>query len=386
MECSCQTTLGKNLQPVDQLIKTFKTKIFLRLIYQRYSTLKVLIEIFLRFYLKKYKISNYKTVEIYYAGAEIGNIGGPYLKIKKLQSFFPENKREFNIIYALSNSPKLNSLSINIIKKKNIPLILNQNGIFYPSWYKGNWENQNLMISKVYHSADYVFWQSNFCKKASEIFLGERFGKGEILYNAIDTKRFFPIKKNKSKIFKILTTGNIRKQNNYRIKSLLEGVKEIVKSYENVHLYVAGIIEDINYFEKEVESLKIKKFITFLGPYTQIDAPLIYQKVDAYITMSYQDNCPSAVIEAMSSGLPILYSCSGGIPELVGKDCGIGLKVDLDWEKIHVPTKEQIVEGFFKIIENSKSMSNCSRNRAVEFFDFNYWIKRHKDIFDSYIN
>ncbi|MDC3176083.1 glycosyltransferase family 4 protein [Prochlorococcus sp. AH-716-D13] len=338
------------------------------------------------FYFKKYKKIKYKTVEIYYAGAEIGNIGGPYLKIKKLQSFFPENKREFNIIYALSNAPKLTSWSINIIKKRNIPLILNQNGIFYPSWYKGNWENQNLRISKVYHCADYVFWQSKFCKKASDIFLGQRVGKGEILYNAIDTKRFFPIKKNTSKTFKLLTTGNIRKQNNYRIHSLLEAVKEIAKSNKNVHLYIAGVIEDINYFKNEIESLKIEKFITFLGPYTQIDAPLIYQKVDAYITMSYQDNCPSAVIEAMSSGLPILYSNSGGIPELVGKNCGIGLKVDQDWKKIHVPKKEQIVEGFFKIIENRKSMSDSSRNRAVELFDFNYWIKRHDEVFDAFIN
>ena len=61
----------------------------------------------------------------------------------------------------------------------------------------------------------------------------------------------------------------------------------------------------------EIEILKIENFITFLGPYSQIEAPLIYQKVDAYITMSYQDNCPTAVIEAMSCGLPILYSSSG---------------------------------------------------------------------------
>ena len=57
---------------------------------------------------------------------------------------------------------------------------------------------------------------------------------------------------------------------------------------------------------------------------------------DAYVTMSFQDNCPTAVIEA-SCGLPILYSSSGGIPELVGKNSGIGLEVTEDWEKINVP-------------------------------------------------
>ena len=64
-------------------------------------------------------------------------------------------------------------------------------------------------ISKIYHAADYVFWQSNFCKKSADRFLGERVGKGEVLYNAIDTKKFYPVKKNSDNIFRFLITGNI---------------------------------------------------------------------------------------------------------------------------------------------------------------------------------
>ena len=109
-----------------------------------------------------------------------------------------------------------------------------------------------------------------------------------------------------------------------------------------MHLYVAGVIDDFENFNVELERLNIREFITFLGPYSQKDAPKIYQKVDAYITISFQDNCPSAVIEAMSCGLPILYSSSGGIPELVGKDSGVGLKVSEDWDQISVPKKQQI--------------------------------------------
>ena len=323
---------------------------------------------------------------MYYAGAEIGNIGGPYLKIKKLNKFFPEYKRGFNIIYALSNSPYLNCRSINILKKKNFPLILNQNGVYYQSWYKGNWKNQNLINAKVYHSADYVFWQSNFCKRASDRFLGERLGEGEILYNAIDTQKFHPVKKNTDNIFRFLITGNINKQNNYRIYSVLEAFKDIVKRNKYIHLYIAGIIEDFEYFNCEVDKLNIRKFITFLGPYSQDNAPKIYQKVDAYITMSFQDNCPSAVIEAMSCGLPILYSFSGGIPELVGKNSGIGLKVSENWEKVNVPSKQEIHEGILKIMDKEKSMSECARARAVKLFDIHSWIKRHEEVFDLLIN
>ncbi len=368
------------------MIKVFINNSFFRFVYRRYKNLVVFIVIFLNFPLKKDKSLNNRTFKVYYAGAEIGNIGGPYLKIKKLQNFFPEYKREFNLIYALSNSPKLNTRSINILKKRKIPLILNQNGVFYPSWYQGNWENQNLLISKVYHSADFVFWQSNFCKKAADRFLGERSGRGEILYNAVDTQKFFPVKKNADNIFRFLITGNIRKPNNYRIYSVLEAFKDIVKENKYIHLYIAGIIEDIDYFNSELDNLNIRRFITFLGPYSQSDAPKIYQKVDAYITMSFQDNCPSAVIEAMSCGLPILYSSSGGIPELVGKNSGIGLKVSENWEKVNIPTKQQIHDGLLQIMDTRKTTSENARFRAVKLFDIHSWIKKHKEVFGFFVN
>ena len=367
------------------MIKIFRNNPYLRFFYQKYSAIKVFLKIFLNFSYKKDKALN-KSVEIYYAGAEIRNIGGPYFKIKKLQKFFPENQRKFNLVYALSNSPKLTASSLNILKKRKIPLILNQNGVFYPSWYSGNWQNQNLLISKIYHSADYVFWQSDFCRKSADRFLGKRFGKGEVLYNAIDTKKFYPVKKRSDNIFRFLISGNINKESNYRIYSVIKAFKDIVKINKNIHLYVAGVIEDFDYFNYELERLNIRKFITFLGPYSQKDAPKIYQKVDAYITMSFQDNCPSAVIEAMSCGLPILYSSSGGIPELVGKDSGVGLKVSEDWEKIIVPKKEEIYEGILKIIDHEKSMSYSARDRAVRLFDIEHWIKRHKEVFELLLN
>ena len=368
------------------MIKTFKNNIFVRFFYHKYSVLKVYFEIVLNFYFKKDKEFNNRYAKVYYAGAETRNIGGPYLKIKKLKKFFPENKREFNLVYALSNSPKLTNRSINLLKKRKTPLILNQNGVFYPSWYEGNWKSQNLLMSKVYHCSDYVFWQSNFCKKAADRFLGERIGGGEVLYNAIDTKKFYPSKKSSDHIFRFLITGNISKKNNYRVYSVIEAFKEIIKENKNLHLYIAGFIEDLDFFDGELDKLNLRKFISFLGQYSQKDAPKIYQKADAYITMSFQDNCPSAVIEAMSCGLPILYSSSGGIPELVGKDSGIGLKVSEDWEKVNVPTKHEIYEGILKIIDNKNSMSNHARERAVKLFDINRWIKKHEEVFEKFIN
>ena len=68
--------------------------------------------------------------------------------------------------------------------------------------------------------------------------------------------------------------------------------------------------------------------------------------------MAYQDNCPTAVIEAMSCGLPILYSNSGGISELVDKNSGLGIKVSENWHTTKIPSRNAISYGMKEIIEN----------------------------------
>ena len=353
--------------------------------YKNISFLNVLIKIYLNFIFRNFIFKN-NTPKIFYAGAKKGNIGGPLAKAKKLNDIFPEYKLQFNMVYVLSNFPFLSSKSISLIKRQKLPIVLNQNGVFYPAWFKKDWRSENLKLAKVYHSADYVFWQSNFCKIASDKFLGKRVGCGEVLYNAVDTRKFSPKLKKTRNIFKFLITGNIKKQSNYRVYILLKAFQKVIKINKSVNLYIAGYLEDLKFFQNETKRLGIKDYVYFLGPYTQECAPVIYQNADAYISISYQDNCPSAVIEAMSCGLPVLYSSSGGVPELVGSNAGIGLKVPLDWNNIHTPELDHIVLGLFKIMKHSEMFSESARERAISLFDINDWIERHNNLFIKFLN
>jgi len=325
-----------------------------------------------------------KNLKIYYGGSKSGNIGGPHVKIQKLKREFPENTSGFNLVYLLSNNSYFTKTSLNILKRRKIPIILNQNGVYYKSWFKGNYLARNESMANGYHLADYVFWQSKFCRKTSDKFLGERSGDGEILYNSVDTNLFTPEFKNK-KIFTFLITGNINKNNSYRIISVFKAIKKLRKSYKKFHLYIAGNVENKDFLELKSNEMRIADKVNFIGRFNQFDAPKIYNLADAYITMTYKDNCPTAVLEAMSCGLPIVYSASGGIPELVDNNSGVGLEVESSWSEVKTPKTSKIVNGMKKIIENKKSMSEAARVRAVENFDIKYWKKRHEIIFDFLI-
>ena len=77
-------------------------------------------------------------------------------------------------------------------------------------------------MSLFYHEANYVFWQSKFCKLSADKFLGKRRGPGEILYNCVDTNFFVPSSKMfRDNNFKFLITGKINQSLEYRITETL---------------------------------------------------------------------------------------------------------------------------------------------------------------------
>lgn len=61
---------------------------------------------------------------------------------------------------------------------------------------------------------------------------------------------------------------------------------------------------------------------------------------DIFITASVHDPCSNALLEALACGLPAIYACSGGHPELVGKG-GYGFD-----------HREQIPELLFRMVDN----------------------------------
>ena len=323
------------------------------------------------------------TLGVFYGGARAGNLGGPLVKVKRLQQFFPEHRWRFGIVYALSNAPYLPKLALSALKARNIPVVLNQNGVFYPGWFGDGWEAQNRTMAEAYHQASYVFWQSEFCRRSADKFLGNRSGPGEVLYNAVDTSYFCPAANRSSQSFRFLVTGKIGKHLGYRLGSTIEGLARARKSGLDAKLIIAGWVEDLRGTQTWIEQCGLEDHVDLIGQYAQENAADIYRGADAYVITKYLDPCPNSVIEAMSSGLPILYSDSGGIRELVGSSAGIGLAVPEDWNEIHVPTCADIGYGMLKIAENAKNMGEEARARATAKFDIKAWIGRHSEIFDN---
>ena len=54
--------------------------------------------------LKNFHLNSSESLKVFYGGGFSGNYGGAFVKIKRLQEYFPPNYLDFNIVYKLSNA------------------------------------------------------------------------------------------------------------------------------------------------------------------------------------------------------------------------------------------------------------------------------------------
>jgi glycosyltransferase involved in cell wall biosynthesis len=119
-----------------------------------------------------------------------------------------------------------------------------------------------------------------------------------------------------------------------------------------------------------------------LGRYSQADAPAIYKRAHVLLHTKVNDPCPSVVIEALASGLPVVYPRSGGVPELVGDDAGVGVPHPDGYERDEPPSAEALADAVTRVLADLPEHAAAARRRAVERFALEPWLDRHAELFE----
>ncbi|MFZ1291948.1 MAG: glycosyltransferase family 4 protein [Melioribacteraceae bacterium] len=158
--------------------------------------------------------------------------------------------------------------------------------------------------------------------------------------------------------------------------NLLRAFKIVNEKYENVKLCVVGDGPNKNEIENYAKELDIFYKIIFVGFQNEIGKYL--RMFDLFVLSSKKEGLGTSIIDAMSIGLPIIATNTGGIPELVKNNYnGILVK-----PKNSVALANAIIE----LIHNEELRKKIGTNAKVEVKNYsienniNQYIKLYKEL------
>jgi glycosyltransferase involved in cell wall biosynthesis len=314
-------------------------------------------------------------------------MGGPSVKVNRMNEVFPNDPVNYNIIYSIS--ARIPARTCRIAQAKGVKVVCHVNSVFIPS-YRTAYAELNASVSEVYHLADHIVYGSNYAKMGAERYLGPVNAPYTIVYNAVNIDHFVPSEARNPTRFHVLAAGvhYIR----HRLEPLIQAMPFVLKRYPQARLVIAGPLcsgEGIfdcgpDSIRRIIDEVGLEQ-VEFIGSYTQAEAPAIYAQGDVLAHLKDMDWTPNTVIEAMACGLPIVHAGNGGMNELVG-EAGMSLHLPFDWDRIHTVEPPALAECIVEAYEKRQELREMAREIAVGRYSIRSWAKVHREIFESLLS
>jgi len=165
--------------------------------------------------------------------------------------------------------------------------------------------------NKEFQLANYIFVPSSCSKKS---LIKNNVEEKKIIINnyGVNTSYFYPIKKIKNNIFRIIQAGKV---------SLRKGVLTLLDAYvkaniKNSELIILGGGIETSGIEKEIVSKKIKGVILKENiPFSELNDA--YNDCDVMVLASVADGFALVVIQAMACGIPVIVTENVGASDLI---------------------------------------------------------------------
>jgi len=144
-----------------------------------------------------------------------------------------------------------------------------------------------------------------------------------VLSNGVDTNRFNPNERSNSlrkelgidKELVLLHVGRITKEKSVGI--LIKAANTLKEDGRQFKLVIAGKGPALSSLKREAKLLGIDDCVSFAGFVPDKELPKYYASADAFVTASPVETEGIVMLEAMASGLPVIGTDAGAIPEIV---------------------------------------------------------------------
>jgi glycosyltransferase involved in cell wall biosynthesis len=143
----------------------------------------------------------------------------------------------------------------------------------------------------------------------------------DVIYNGVDPDRYSPGRAKDAELLPgvtspvVLYTSRMTKVKG--ADTLIQAIPKILREHKDVHFAFAGSKDNEGWMRMLDEAGVGKDRYSFLGyiPYDHL--PALYARASVYAMPTFYENFPFRMLEAMSSGVPVVGSDICGIPEAI---------------------------------------------------------------------
>jgi glycosyltransferase involved in cell wall biosynthesis len=138
----------------------------------------------------------------------------------------------------------------------------------------------------------------------------------EVVPNIIDLSRFSPAPpRDFGDAPHLIVTRNLEPI--YDIPSAIQVLQQVRQTFPNARLTVAGSGPELERLRALARELGLQDAVGFSGRIDNAAIPALYATADCVVNPSTVDNMPNSILEAFASGVPVVSTDAGGIPDVV---------------------------------------------------------------------
>jgi 1,4-alpha-glucan branching enzyme len=208
-----------------------------------------------------------------------------------------------------------------------------------------------------------------------------------VIHNGVNINKFKPaVDKRKIKAqlglnpddLAILSVGRLYARKG--LFTLIESMPAIIRQHPNAKFVISGKGQstEMNKLTAHAQRLGVKDNIIFTGYYPDKKLPLLYQAADVFAFSTFYEHHPFAILEALSTGLPVVTTNVGGIPETItdGKNGFMVQPFD----------KKAFSEKILFLLDHpaqAAEMGAAARKTIVENYDWKIVVKDAMKVYDE---
>lgn len=223
----------------------------------------------------------------------------------------------------------------------DLPFVVTEHFSGYHSRSGFKWGYGRIKITqRILNKAKFILPVSDHLGKAIQEFGGKAFA--EKISNVVDTDIFYADSQ-KPKTFTFLHISTLEERSK-NITGILRGFQNLEKAGYNFSLTIGG--------DGDLEELKVK--VQDFGPSSEKVQIVDQQPIDGIaelmrkshclVMFSHFENQPCTILEALCSGIPVISSDVGGIPEVL--DTSNGILIPAENEELFVKGLAQMIDRY----------------------------------------